>query len=92
VDDGRLSLDNNPCERQIPDIALGRKNYLFAGSHEAARRTATLYILLRTCARWGADPLAYPSDILPKPLIGWSQGRLHELLPPGRWQPVPTAL
>jgi transposase len=78
------------CERQIRDIALGRKNYLFAGSHEAASRAATLYSLLRTCALWGVDPMAYLTDILPKLAKGWSQDRLHELLP-GRWQPGPAA-
>jgi len=41
--DGRLDLDNNLCERQLRDVAIGRKNYLFAGSDEAAQRTAVLY-------------------------------------------------
>jgi hypothetical protein len=41
VQDGRLDLDNNLCERQLRDVAVGRQNYLFAGSHEAARRTHT---------------------------------------------------
>lgn len=48
LEDGRLSLDNNLCEQQLRDIALGRKNYLFAGSHDAARRAAVLYSLMRT--------------------------------------------
>ena len=52
LDDGRLSCDNTLTERQIRDIALGRRNYLFAGSHEAAARAATLYSLTRTCARY----------------------------------------
>ena len=43
VDDGRLSLDNNLCEQQMRAIALGRRNYLFCGSHDAARCTAILY-------------------------------------------------
>jgi transposase len=89
LEDGRLSLDNNLCERQIRDIALGRKNYLFAGSPEAASRAANLYSLLRTCALWGVDPLAYLTDILPKLAKGWSQDRLPELLP-GRWKPGPA--
>jgi hypothetical protein len=45
VGDGRLSLDNNVCEQQLRDIALGRRNFLFAGSHDAARRSAALYQL-----------------------------------------------
>jgi transposase len=42
LEDGRLGHDNNLCERQLQDIALGRKNQLFAGSHEGVPRTATL--------------------------------------------------
>lgn len=57
VDDGRLSLDNNVCEQQLRDIALGRKNYLFAGSHRTARRSAALYSLMSTCAQNGMPPL-----------------------------------
>lgn len=85
VEDGRLSLDNNLCERQIRDIALGRRNYLFAGSHDAARRTATLYSLMRTCAQYGVAPLPYLTDVLQKLAGGWKANRLDELLP-DRWQ------
>jgi len=59
VNDGRVSPDNNLCEQQLRDIALGRKNYLFAGSHDAARRAANLYSLTRTCAQYGIPPLPY---------------------------------
>jgi transposase len=84
VDDGRLSLDNNLCEQQLRDIALGRKNYLFAGSHDAARRTAALYSLMRTCARHGVPPLPYLTDVLRRLANGWDTARLDELLP-DRW-------
>ena len=47
-------------------VAVGRKNYLFAGSHEAARRTAVLYSLTRTCAQHGVPPLPYFTDVLRK--------------------------
>lgn len=86
--DGRLRLDNNLCERQLRDIAVGRKNYLFAGSHAAAGRTATLYSLMRTCAQHGVPPLPYLSDVLRKLAAGWPDDRLDELLP-DRWQPDP---
>ena len=66
VDDGRLLLDNNGTERQLRAVALGRKNYLFAGSHDAARRAAVLYSLLRTCAQHGVPPLPYLTDVLRK--------------------------
>jgi transposase len=85
LDDGRLSLDNNLCERQLRDIALGRKNFLFAGSHEAARRSAALYSLMRTCAQHGLPPLPYLTDVLRKLAAGWEHDRLDELLP-DRWQ------
>lgn len=85
LEDGRLSLDNNVCERQLRDIALGRKNYLFAGSHKAAHRTAALYSLTRTCAQHGVAPLPYLTDVLSKLAAGCSARPLDELLP-DRWQ------
>ncbi len=83
LDDGRLRLDNNLCEQQLRDVALGRKNFLFAGSHDAARRTAVLYSLMRTCAQHGVVPLPYLTDVLGK-LTGWDPSRLEDLLP-DRW-------
>jgi hypothetical protein len=85
TEDGRLRLDNNLCERQLRDIALGRKNFLFAGSHDAARRTATLYSLMRTCVLHDVPPLPYLTDVLHKLAAGWKHARLDELLP-DRWQ------
>lgn len=85
VEDGRLSIDNNLCEQQLRDIALGRKNYLFAGSHRAARRSAALYSLMRTCAQHGVPPLPYLTDLLRRLAAGWDEARLDELLP-HRWQ------
>ena len=90
VDDGRINLDNNLCEAQLRDIALGRKNYLFAGSHDAARRAAGLYSLTRTCAQYGVPPLAYFTDVLTKLANGWSMDRLDELLP-HQWHLVTPA-
>jgi len=84
VEDGRLSLDNNLCERQIRDLALGRRNYLFAGSHDAARRSARLYSLMRTCAQHGVAPLPYLTDVIEKLAAGWPEQRMAELLP-DRW-------
>ncbi|NQT16970.1 MAG: transposase domain-containing protein [Planctomycetes bacterium] len=63
-----------------------RKNYLFAGSHDAARRAATLYSLLRTCALHDVPPLPYLTDVLRRLAAGWDQDRLDELLP-DRWKP-----
>jgi transposase len=83
--DGRLSLDNNLVEQQLRAIALGRRNYLFCGSHDAARRAAVLYSLTRTCAQYGVAPLSYLTDVLSKLAAGWPQNRIDELLPHS-WQ------
>jgi transposase len=85
LEDGRLAPDNNLCEAQLRDIALGRKNFLFAGSHQAAARAANLYSLTRTCAQYGVPPLEYLTDVLRKIANGWSANRLEELLP-HRWR------
>jgi hypothetical protein len=85
LDDGHLSPDNNLCEQQLRDVALGRKNYLFAGSHDAARRIAALYSLMRTCAQHDVPPLPYLTHVLRKLAAGWDPNRLEELLP-DRWQ------
>jgi hypothetical protein len=94
VADGRVRLDNNLCEQQLRDIALGRKNYLFAGSHAAARRAANLYSLTRTCAQWGVPPLAYFTEVLGRLAAGWPDAQIEELLP-HRWplaeEPPPGA-
>lgn len=85
VTDGRVSLDNNVCEQQLRDIALGRKHFLFAGSHAAAQRAAALYSLMRTCAQYRVPPLPYFTEVLAKLARGWDADRLDELLP-HRWR------
>ncbi len=90
VDDGRLSLDNNLTENQMRAIALGRRNYLFCGSHRAAERAAVFYSLVRTCALGGVPVLPYLTDVLKKLANGWPRSRLRELLP-GAWTPAPAA-
>jgi transposase len=79
--DGRVSPDNNVCEAQLRDIALGRRNYLFCGSHEAAHRAAALYSLMRTCAQHGVPPLPYLTDILAKLPTARTASDLDALLP-----------
>ncbi len=81
VHDGLLPLDNNCCERQIRSLALGRKNYLFAGSDAGAERAAILYSLLRTAALAGIDTYAYLIKLLERLAAGWPQRRIDELLP-----------
>ena len=79
--DGLLPLDNNCCERQIRSLAVGRKNYLFAGSDAGADRAAILYSLLRTAALAGIDTYAYLIKLLERLAAGWPQRRIDELLP-----------
>ena len=62
--DGRLNIDNNAVENSIRPVAIGRKNYLFAGSHEAARRSGMLYSLLGTCKMHGIEPTAWLKEVL----------------------------
>lgn len=81
LEDGRLDIDNNLCEQQIRSLALGRKNYLFAGSHEAAKRLAIGYTLTRSCAMHGVAPLPYLADVLEKIAADWPQDKADELLP-----------
>jgi transposase len=80
--DGRLELDNNACERALRTIAIGRKNWLFAGSDEGAERAAIIYTVFGTCRLHDIDPWAYLQDVLTKLADGWLHSRLAELLPP----------
>jgi transposase len=59
VEDGRFKIDNNLIENSIRPVALGRKNYLFAGSHDAAQQAAILYSLLAICKQNNVEPYAW---------------------------------
>ena len=61
---GRLELDNNPAERAMRAIALGRKNYLFVGSEAGGRAAAAAYTLIETAKLNGVDPQAWLADTL----------------------------
>jgi transposase len=84
-DDGRLSLDNNPAERALRGVAIGRKNYLFAGSDRGGERAATMYSLIETAKLNGIDPEAYLRDVLAR-IADHPNNRITELLP-WNWQP-----
>lgn len=77
---GMLNIDNNPVENSIRPVAIGRKNYLFAGSHEAARRSGILYSLLGTCKMNGIEPYSWLKDVL-KRIAMHPINRIEELLP-----------
>jgi transposase len=83
---GSLSIDNNPVENSIRPIAIGRKNYLFAGSHEAAQRSAMLYSLLGTCKLQGINPFVWLRDILQR-IPNHPINRIEDLLP-HKWTPI----
>lgn len=76
----RLSIDNNPVENAIRPLAIGRKNYLFAGSHEAAQRAAMMYSFFNTCRLHKINPYEWLKDVLERMHL-YSSSNLHELLP-----------
>ena len=83
--DGMLEIDNNPVENSIRPVALGRKNFLFCGSHDAAQRTAIIYSLLGSCKMHGIDPHVWLKDVLTR-LPMHPINKIKELLP-HNWKP-----
>ena len=86
--DGRLAIDNNASENALRRVALGRKNWLFAGSDNGGCTAATLFSLIATCQRHGVEPWAYLCDVLTR-LAATPVSQLDGLLP-DRWQPAAT--
>lgn len=78
--DGRLEMTNNAAERAIRPLALGRKNYLFAGSHNGGERAAILYTLIETAKLNGLDPEAWLADVIDR-IADHPARRIGELLP-----------
>ena len=85
-DDGRLALDNNPAERALRCIAIGRKNFLFAGSDAGGRRAAAIYSLIESAKLNGLNPQHYIADLLAR-IADHPARRIAELLP-WNWQPL----
>jgi transposase len=86
VDDGRLEIDNNLIENSIRPVAIGRKNYLFAGSHDGAKRAAMIYSFLGTCKINNVNPAEWLTDILNR-IHDHKAKKLADLLPQ-TWKPV----
>lgn len=82
---GSLQIDNNLIENQIRPVALGRKNYLFCGSHESAQRAAVIYSLIGTCKLNGINPHEWLNDVLIK-LPTRKINNIDDLLPQN-WKP-----
>jgi transposase len=85
-EDGRIEIDNNPAERALRAVALGRKNYLFAGSDAGGERAAAIYSLLGSAKLNGIDPEAYLTSVLRR-IADHPINRIAELLP---WNLFPT--
>jgi transposase len=80
TDAGFLQIDNNASERALRAVAVGRKNYLFAGSDAGGKSAAVLYSVVGTCRRLGLDPFAYLRDALIR-LPSTPAGQVGDLLP-----------
>ena len=91
VEDGKYEIDNNLIENAIRPLALGRKNYLFAGSHKAAQRAAMMYSFFATCKVNNINPLDWLTDILNR-IPEHKANKLAELLPKDwKKQPAPIS-
>jgi len=80
LDDGRLEIDNNAAERALRGVALGRKNWLFAGSDEGGERAAAIYSLIETPRLNGVDSQAWLRDTISR-IADHPNPRIDELLP-----------
>ena len=89
LDDGALPIDNNWVENRIRPIALGRSNWLFAGSLRAGKRAAAVMSLIQSARLNGRDPYRYLKDVLER-LPTQPASRISELLPHS-WTPATTA-
>lgn len=84
LDDGILEIDNNRSERALRRVAIGRKNWMFAGSDEGGRRAAILYSLIASCAALKINPYAYLKDVLER--IAADQPTDFSKLTPQAWK------
>ena len=80
LDDGRLCMTNNAAERELRAIAVGRRNWTFAGSDEGGRRAAALYTLIATAKLNDVDPQAWLADVLAR-MLDYPAKRIGDLLP-----------
>jgi transposase len=80
LDDGRLCMSNNAAERELRAIAVGRRNWTFAGSDEGGRRAAAIYTLIATAKLNDVDPQAWLADVLAR-MLDYPAKRIGDLLP-----------
>jgi hypothetical protein len=81
IDDGRLEIDNLIAERAIHGVAIGRRNWLFAGCQTGGERAAAIYSIIATCKLNGVPPRAYITDVMQKIASDWPNSRIDELMP-----------
>lgn len=86
---GQIEIDNNLVENAIRPLAIGRKNYLFAGSHDAADMTAAMYSFMATCKKNGVNELDWLTDVLER-IQSHKQRDLHQILP-NNWEKYKSA-
>jgi len=86
-----LQIDNNAVERAIRTVAIGRKNCLFSGSHEGARRSAMLYSLMISCKLNDPNPLVCLSDVLERLSYLPKEDKYPDMLLPNNWPPKSEA-
>jgi len=70
-EDGCLEIDNLIAERALRGVAIGRRNWLFAGSEAGGQRAAAIYSIIKTCKLNGVEPFAYMSGVMQKIAEGW---------------------
>ncbi len=80
LSDPNIRMDNNPAERSLRKVVIGRKNWLFFGSKRAGESAAVIYSIVQTCRSIGIDPIKYLADIFRR-MMNHPHNRLHELLP-----------
>jgi hypothetical protein len=80
LENGNYHIDNNAIENKIRPVALGRKNYLFAGSHNGAQRTAMFYTFFANCQLNGVNPEKWLKKVLDV-IADYPCNKLHELFP-----------
>jgi len=80
IDDGNYEIDNNLIENSIRPVAIGKKNYMFAGSHEGAKRAAMIYSFVGTCKLNNVNPFDWLKDVLER-ISDYKGNQLSDLLP-----------
>jgi transposase len=88
ISDGRLEIDNDLVENAMRPITLGRKNYLFAGSHDSAQRAAIIYAMVANAGLAVKNPFGYLRDVLSR-IADHPYHRVTELLA-CNWQSLPA--